>query len=92
MSAQISINPGSLSGVDVTPPSEGCSVVKIYDSEDSSLSGKLVLAEFHVDAGHISLNHEYFSAVAVNRGIYAEVTNVSVGASTPSYVVRYGIG
>ena len=66
--------------------------MKIYDSEDSDLTGKLVLAEFHVDAGHISLNHEYFSAVAVNRGIYAEVTNSETNGNTPTYVVRYGIG
>lgn len=69
--------------MDLQPPASGQAILKIYDSENSTLTGKLVLAELYCDAGLSGLNHEFFAPVAVNRGIYAELTG------TASYTVRY---
>jgi hypothetical protein len=84
-SSQILSARGGLCGVDTTAPSSGSSVLTIYDSENSTTSGKLVLAEMHLDAGLASLNHEYVVPVGANRGIYCVLT--STGAGT-TYVVR----
>lgn len=90
-SSQISTNPGALIGIDATPPEDCNTVIKIWDSENSTTSGKTVLAEIHLDAGHLSINHEYFVPVAVNRGIYAELTTTASG-DNGTFVVRYMAG
>lgn len=88
-SAQISVMPGAFAGIDATPPNAGYTNIVVYDSENSSVSGKLVLAEIHLDAGHISVNHEYMLPVAVNRGIYCVMTSTGTGST---YVARYLAG
>lgn len=85
-SAQIIVGPGALSGLDGTAPTSSDVTVTLYDSEDSNVSGKLVLAIIELDAGMVSVNHEFFSPVAVNRGIYASVAGAGTGYS---YNVRY---
>lgn len=87
-STQISTQPGSLSGVDVRSPTSGVSYLTLYDSENSSTSGKLVLAVVEADAGMVSVNHEFFIPVAVNRGIYAELSGSGVDAQ---YIVRFSL-
>ena len=85
-SAQISSQPGSLMGIDAVSPSSGINYLTVYDSEDSNTTGKLVIAFVEVDAGMVSINHEFFAPVAVNRGIYIEMTGSGSGCS---YIARY---
>lgn len=90
-SAQISLYPGALMGVDLTPPTTGYAILTVYDSEDSNTAGKLIISELYVDAGYSGINHEYFSPVVVNKGIYC--TLVSSDPSTGShYYIRYILG
>lgn len=88
-SAQITSGPGALIGIDATPPDTGMTTITIYDSENSTTSGKLVIAEIHLDAGHISVNHEYTIPIAVNRGIYC---TYSSSGSNGTYICRYMLG
>lgn len=84
--AQISTMPGALCGVDVKCPSSGLNTVTIYDSGNDTLAGKQVLALLEADAGMVSVNHEFFVPVAVNYGVYVDVT----GSGTDyRYIVRF---
>lgn len=87
-SAQISVNPGSLMGVDVQSPVSGKSILTIYDSESSSVAGKLVIALVEADAGMVGVNHEFFSPVVVNRGIYVVVSGTGTGCA---YIIRFAL-
>lgn len=87
-SAQIVAIPGSLMGFDVMAASSGQNFFTIYDSEDSNVSGKTVLALIEADAGMVSINHEFFAPVGVNRGIYVAVSGTGTGYS---YIVRFGV-
>lgn len=86
--AQILVGPGALHGIDVTPPTTGITTLVVYDSGDGSTAGKLVLSEMYVDAGLSTLNHEYFTPVAVQQGLYCVFTD---GGSS-NYVVRFSKG
>ena len=86
-SAQITTRCAGLAGIDANPPAAGYATITIYDSEDSNTSGKLVLAEIQLDAGYISVNHEYNSPVIANRGIYAVLTET--GGTGTTFVARY---
>ena len=90
--AQILSQSGALMGVDAIGPTVGCAIIRIYDSADSSTSGKLVLSELHVDAGMMSLNHEYFRPVVVNNGMYVTVTYADGSEEDATYIVRYALG
>lgn len=90
-SYQISINRGALLGIDVTPPLTGYTTLLVYDSEDSNLSGKLIISEVVVDAGYMGLNHEFFAPQAIDRGIYCTIVNSNADNSS-HYYVRYLIG
>lgn len=87
-SAQISVLCGSLRGLDVKAASAGSNLFTVYDSFNSSVSGKLVLAIIEADAGMVSVNHEFFSPLAVNNGIYVVVSG---DGSDYSYIVRYAL-
>lgn len=69
-------------------PTTGSALLTVYDSSDSSTSGKLVLAEFEIDAGMPSCNHEYTNLVIANSGLYALLTDIS---GTSSFIVRYAL-
>lgn len=86
-SAQITVLPGALCGLDAQAPESGQATFYVYDSENASLSGKQIIAEIVVDAGFGGMQHEYFLPAAVNRGIYVQAT----GAQT-AYIVRYIVG
>ncbi len=88
-SAQISTQRGFLAGIDMISPSSGTATLTVYDSADSNVSGKLVLAEMEVDAGMPSCNHEYLNPVSVNKGIYAVLVD-STGSA--NYIIRYAMG
>lgn len=90
--AQISIQRGALLGIDVIPPSSGFATVLVYDSEDSNVAGKRIISEVVVDAGYISMNHEYFVPQGVNRGIYCTIVYSGGSAADSHYYVRYLIG
>lgn len=75
-------------GVDVRCPDTGRTFLTVYDSENSDISGKLVLAELEADAGMVSINHEFFAPVAVNRGIYVDVSGTGVNYA---YIVRFAL-
>lgn len=85
--AQIASGPCHFLGVDVMPPSTGQAVLVVYDSVDSNVSGKLVIAEAHVDAGMPTLNHEYNRPVIANYGIYCTFTGTGA-----EYIIRFGLG
>lgn len=84
---QILLIGGTLLGIDVLPPTTGQAVLVIYDSENSTTAGKLILAECHVDAGMPTLNHEFFRPVVANRGIYCTLTGTGA-----EYIIRYTAG
>lgn len=69
-------------------PDTGTATLVIYDSSNSNTSGKLVLAEFEIDAGMPSCNHEYTNFITANNGLYAQLTDTS---GTASFIVRYCI-
>lgn len=89
LSSQISVLPGALVGIDLTPPTSGRATLTLWDSENTSTSGKLVLVEVILDAGLQSVNHEFSIPVLVNRGLYAELTYSTGSGST--FIVRYTI-
>lgn len=84
--SQVSTLSGALCGIDVVSASSGTNTLIVYDSFNSDLSGKRVLAVVDADAGTGSVNHEFFVPVGVNHGIYVDVT----GPGTDyQFVVRY---
>lgn len=85
--AQVSSLSGYLMGVDVQAPATGITTITIYDSNNSTTSGKLVLSEIVMDAGFMSLTHEYFAPVCSNNGLY-----VTLSGPTLRYIVRYSLG
>lgn len=89
-SAQIWSGPGSLSGVDLTPPMSGQASLLIYDSGNSDITNKVILAELLVDAGTVGINHEFYAPVGVNQGIYCVLTQ-TVGTDC-RYYIRYAVG
>lgn len=88
--AQILSLPGNIMGIDIIPPDSGQAIVQVYDSENSSTSGKLLLAECHVDAGMPTLNHEWLRPIIANRGVYCVLTQT--GGANAGYIIRYGLG
>ena len=85
-SAQIASRPGFFHGFELTPPNVGLATLKIYDSENSSISGKKILAEATVAAGQNSIFLTYVVPRVANRGIYVTLTG------TTTYVVGYSLG
>lgn len=86
-SSQILSIGGTLLGIDVLPPTTGQAVLVVYDSENSTTTGKIILAECHVDAGMPSLNHEFVRPLIANRGIYCTLTGTGA-----EYLIRYTAG
>lgn len=81
--------PGALHGIDVVAPSNGVNFITVYDSSDSNTTGKLEVAYVEADAGMVSINHEFFTPVVVNHGIYIKVTGSGVDCQ---YIVRFAAG
>ncbi len=89
-SAQISSSRGTLAGVDLNGPTTGGAILTIYDSSNSTTAGKLILCEVYCDAGMMSVNHEFTRPVAVNSGIYADLTYNGSGSGS-NFIVRYSL-
>lgn len=85
--AVICARPGYLHGFELLPPSAGTVTLKIYDSENSTVSGKTVLAQAKVAAGQNSVYCAFLVPRVANRGIFAEVD-----VTTSSYTVAYSLG
>lgn len=85
---QITSRTSFLAGIDMISPSTGTATVTVYDSSNSITSGKLVLAEFEIDAGMPSCNHEYTNFVNANSGLYVTLVDPS---STASFIIRYAL-
>lgn len=91
-SAQISTQPGGLAGIDIVPPDRGYVIVNVYDSENSDVTGKKLVAAFMCSAGIHSINHNYLHLVNISRGIYVQLTASTVPvAANHYYLVRYAI-
>lgn len=84
-SVQVTTIPAMVSAVLVDPPSTGITTLTIYDSENSTTGGKLVLAYIEKYAGESS-NQVLMPPVIANRGIYCDFSN-SAGSS--SYIVYF---
>lgn len=87
---QVTIAPGAIQGIDLMPPNAGYAVLTVYDTSVGDLSS-LIVTQLYVDAGTQGLNHEYFSPVAINRGIYCTLT-MTPDNTGASFYVRYAAG
>lgn len=87
-SVQITTRTSLLGGMDMISPATGTATLVIYDSNNSTTAGKLILAEFEIDAGMPSCNHEYTNFVTANNGLYAQLTD---GSGTASFIVRFAV-
>ena len=87
-STQITTQPGYLCGIDANPPDSQIATLTIYDSENSDTTNKLVLAEVYLDAGFMSVSHEFPNPIHANRGIYAELTS---SGSNANFIIRYSL-
>lgn len=85
-SAQIASISGFLHGFELNPPAVGLATLKIYDSENSTVSGKQILCTATVAAGQNSIYVELPSPRVANKGLYATLTG------TTTYVVGFSLG
>lgn len=88
-SAQICTRTGYFHSFELNPPAIGLATLKIYDSENSTLAGKKILAEGICAAGQNSIFLSYMTPRVALRGIYASLTT-TVGTTT--YVAGYSLG
>lgn len=84
-SAQITTIPAMISGILLDPPTTGMTTLTIYDSENSTTTGKLVLAYLEKFAGESS-NQVALPPVIANRGVYCEL---SAPLSSSSYLIYF---
>lgn len=80
-STVIYTRPCYLHGFEVVPPNIGYSVLKVYDSSNTSTAGKTIIAEATVAAGQNSIYLSFMTPRVANNGVYAELTNTS-GSTT----------
>lgn len=86
--AQITSMDSQLFNVQLLGDGTNAATLTIYDSENSSISGKLVLAKLSLDAGLVqaeTLNSEH--GIVANRGIYCDVSGTGA-----EYIVHYCLG
>lgn len=84
--ASILARPGYLHTIMVDPPSSGVATLTIYDSENSSVSGKTELAYIEIPAGVASDPIHFTTPLNANRGIYGVLTGTAAG-----YIVHFSI-
>jgi hypothetical protein len=84
-SAQISSMRSFLYGVELNPPSTGLATLKLYDSENSTITGKKLILSCVVAAGQSTLFITFPSGRSANRGIYAALTG------TTTYIIGYNL-
>lgn len=87
-SSAITTRPSFLHGFEVLPPPFGSATLKVYDSENSTVAGKKLLASAVVRAGQNSVYLSLLTPRVANRGIYAVLTSTAA----TSFVVAYSLG
>lgn len=85
-SANITVRSSFLHGFEVNPPDTGIATIKIYDSENSTLTAKKIMATATVAAGQNSIYVTFPAPRVANRGIRAVLTG------TTTYTVGYSLG
>lgn len=82
--AQISTLRSMLHTLIVNPTSAGVGTVTVYDSENSSVSGKLELMKIVINSTDQSNTAHLTEPVNANRGIYIVATGTDI-----SYIAHY---
>lgn len=72
-------------GFEILPPASGYAILKIYDSADSTLTGKKIVAEAQIAAGMNSIFLALVSPRVCNQGVRAELT----GTGSTTYTVGF---
>lgn len=75
-SAQVFVGRCYVTGAQLMPPSAGTATLKIYDSENSTTTGKVVLAEIACQTAGINGSYESGPIIA-QRGIYCVLTGTA---------------
>lgn len=89
--AQVTSRASFLHGFELNPPNAGFTTIKIYDSENSTLTGKLLIATATCSTGMNSIYLIFPSPKVANRGIYADITSTP-GSSSTTYNVAFSLG
>lgn len=77
---------------DLLPPSDGTSILRIYDSPIATTDESKILAELWMDAGYIPPGHSFNHPVSANTGIYAELDQTNSTAKDAEFIVHYSAG
>jgi len=85
--AQIMSTGGYLHGFELNPPVSGIATLKLYDSNNSTTAGKLLLATATVASGMNSVYCEFPGLRTANVGIYAVL-----GGTSTTYSVGFSLG
>jgi len=86
--AQIISMPGQLFTAQLLGDGTNAATLTIYDSENSTTSGKLVLAKITLDAGLVQAEHLVLEhSLVANRGIYCDVSGTGA-----EYIIGYVLG
>lgn len=86
---QIATRPCMLHGIIVDPPSTGTVSLTVYDSENSSVSGKKVLVYFEQLAGINSVPVNHPAPLVANRGIYCVFSGID--KANAGYIVYFSL-
>lgn len=86
-SAQVSTLAGRIYGLQVTGDATNAGLAIVYDSENSTVSGKTVLCKVRVTAGAPSNEIVFNEGVILNRGIYVALTGTGCEA-----IAYYSLG
>ncbi len=85
-SSNVTTRSSFLHGFEINPPAIGVATLKIYDSENSTLTNKKLMATATVAAGQNSIYLSFIMPRVANRGIRAVITG------TTTFVVGYSLG
>lgn len=88
--ASITVRSSFLHGLDLNPPTVGFATLKIYDSEDSVVTGRKLIAEAVCAAGQNSVYISFNAPRVANRGIRAVLTQTT--GTTAVYNVAFSLG
>lgn len=69
--------------LELLPPTSGYATLKVYDSENDTLTGKRMIAEATVSAGMNSIYLALPAPRVCNRGVRAELTG------TTTYIIGF---
>lgn len=84
-SATIAVIPSFLHSFELNPPTTGLATLKIYDSENATLTGKKMLLTTTIAAGTDAIHLALPSPRVANRGLRVELTG------TTTYIVGFSL-